>query len=184
MLSTLTARRERFLVAEVDTDTGTERICRTLALDATGPQVRELLGPLLDGWTAGVHVVDPRPGLRLYVLPLIEGVVARWDLLLAAHRRRTLLDGAAAALDAMGEAAPTAEVLAEWLAAGADEPPPVGRGEAFVPPMAEPITAAERFGIERRAQLLARVLPIARELNPGDPVGLAHFIATRLIGEG
>ena len=38
--------------------------------------------------------------------------------------------------------------------------------------------------MERRAQLLARVLPIARELNPGDPVGLAHFIATRLIGEG
>ena len=119
-------------MAEVDTDTGTERISRTLALDATGPQVRELLGPLLDGWTAGVHVVDPRPGLRLYVLPLIEGVVARWDLLLAAHRRRTLLDAAADALDAMGEGAPTAGVLAEWLAAGADEPPPVGRGEAFV----------------------------------------------------
>ena len=145
-------------MAEVDTDTGTERISRTLALDATGPQVRELLGPLLDGWTAGVHVVDPRPGLRLYVLPLIEGVVARWDLLLAAHRRRTLLDAAADALDAMGEGAPTpGSWPSGWLA---DEPPPVGRGEAFVlqwrSRSLRPSGSASSV-----AQLLARVLPIA-----------------------
>ncbi len=124
MLTTLTGRRERFLVAEVESSTGVERISRTLALDATAPQVRELLGPLGDGWDSGVLVVGPSPGLRLYVLPLVDGVIARWDHLVAAHRRRALLDAAAHALLAMGEPPTPSGPLAEWLAAGASEDRP------------------------------------------------------------
>ena len=146
-------------MAEVDTDTGTERISRTLALDATGPQVRESARSAarwLDGGRARGRSPARAPALRA---ALIEGVVARWDLLLAAHRRRTLLDAAADALDAMGEGA-DGGVLAEWLAAGADEPPPVGRAEAFVlqwrSRSLRPSGSASSV-----AQPLARVLPIA-----------------------
>ncbi|MGH9120080.1 MAG: hypothetical protein ACRD0A_20095 [Acidimicrobiales bacterium] len=183
MLSTLTSRRERFLVAEIETGAGVERISRTLALDATAPQVRELLGPFGQEWDHGVLTVDPEPDVRLYVLPLLDGVIARWDLLLAAHRRRTLLEAAEKALAAMGEPPMADGRLADWLAAGAAEQPPAG-GPAYVPAMGEPVTHAEWFGMERRAQLLARVLPIAHQLNPGDPDGLAHFIAARLVGDG
>ena len=72
------------------------------------------------------------------------------------------------------------ESLAEWLVAGATEAPP-GSGVQYVPEVKEPLTHGEWFGMERRAQLLARVLPIARDLNPGDPLVLARYIASRLV---
>ncbi len=63
VLATLTARRERFPVAEVESSSGVERMSRTQALDATAPQLRELLGSLGRDCDHGMLAVDPpRPG--------------------------------------------------------------------------------------------------------------------------
>ncbi|MGH9246698.1 MAG: hypothetical protein ACRD29_20785 [Acidimicrobiales bacterium] len=192
MLASLTGRRERFLVAEVDTTTGAGRIVRTLAFDASAPRVRDLVAPLVDelsarrleGWHDGVLVIDPRPGARLYLLPLIPGVLARWDVLLDVHRQRAREAAAAGALAAMGAATDAGiEHVRGWLAAGATDRPPAGGGPAYVPAAREPVTDAEWFGMERRAQLLARLLPIARDLDPSNPLRLAHYIAARLLAE-
>jgi hypothetical protein len=186
-LARVNGRRPRYLVAEVATGDGVERITRTLAWDAPAVRVRELLAPIADGydgWRGGVLVLDPEPGVRLYVLPLIDGALARWDLLLAAHRERARMEAAAEALAAMGHPrGPATQPLAQWLAAGATEAAPAGDVQAYVPPMSAPATREEWHGMERRAQLLARLLPIARDLSPADPLGLAHHIAARLIGE-
>jgi hypothetical protein len=186
MINQLTRRRIRYLIAEVDTSTGVERIVRTIALDALGPEVRERLAPLhpwdgWDGWDGGVLVLDGRLDARYYVLPHIHGVIARWDLLLEAHRRAACLAAATDALAAMGHAnGHGTGPLAQWIADGADDRDP-GAGKAFVPPPRTPVTEDEWFAIERRAQLMARLFPVARDLNPDDPVPLAIYIASRLI---
>jgi hypothetical protein len=187
-MATLAERRQRYLVVEVDTSDGVERILRTLALNVNAHEARLAAAPFLDDpsrvldpWRGGVMILDPRPGTRLYLLPLIDGVVARWDLLLDAHRRRAWREAAAEALTAMGQlngAAP--ERLVEWLATGATDGEPPG-GSSYVPAPHSPMTSAEWFGIERRAQLIARLLPIAGNLSRDDPVGLALYIASHLI---
>ncbi len=116
--------------------------------------------------------------MRLLALPLLDGVIARWDLLLAAHGRRALLAAAAQALAAWANDRP---LILRWRPgwpAGAGGEPPTCDGVSHVPAMGVPVIPAEWFGMERRAQLLARVLPIARQLNPGDPAGLAQCIAS------
>jgi hypothetical protein len=182
VFAALTARRQRYLVAHVDTTTGVERIARTLEWDASPARVRELVGEAADGWDHGVLVADPEPGTRVYVLPHIEGVVTRWDELVRAHRQHTLLDMAARAVTAMGErSGPDTDALAQWVAAGARDEPPAG-GAAFVPPAREPVTDGEWFAMERRAQLLARVLPIAAAIDPDRPTPLALQIVAGLVG--
>lgn len=161
---------------------------RTLAFDAPAQQARLALTPflddqavVLDDWQGGVLVIDPRPGVRLYALPLLDGVIARWDLLLEAHRQRGWLALAGEALAAMGHPpGPDTQRLAGWVAGGATESEPPA-GPTYVPRPRPPVTDAEWFGIERRAQLVARLLPITHNLNPGDPFGLALYIASRLI---
>jgi hypothetical protein len=186
VINQLTRRRTRFLVAEVETSTGEERILRTIALDATGADVRERMAPVhpwngWDGWDGGVLILDQAPDTRYYVLPHLDGVIARWDLLLAAHRRRACL---AAAADAVAAMAPSnghgTGPLAEWIASGADDRDP-GGGRALVPGPGPPVTDDEWFAMERRAQLMARLFPIARDLNADDPVALAVFIGSRLL---
>jgi hypothetical protein len=185
MFAALTARRQRYLIAKVDTSTGVERITRTLEWDASPARVRELIDDAdADGWDHGVLVLDPEPGTRIYVLPHLDGVIARWDELVRAHRERQLLDLARQALAAMGHGPDSngdADVLARWLAAGANDdlPPP---GPTYVPAARTPVTDAEWFGMERRAQLLARVLPVARELDGEKPTQTALQIAVGLLG--
>jgi hypothetical protein len=181
VLSSLIGRQPRYLVAEVDTSTGVERITRMLAPSATASQVREFVGEEASALGGDVLVVDPRQGVRLYALPLIEGTIARWDLLLAAHRRRSIAAAATQALAAMGERpSPETEPLVQWLVAGADDTDPVA-SRRYVPEMATPLTAADWFGVERRAQVLARVLPVAHEVYPDDPHRFAHYLASRLM---
>jgi hypothetical protein len=137
MFAALTARRQRYLVAKIDTTTGVERIARTLEWDASPSRVRELVGDTTDSWDHGVLVTDPEPGTRIYVLPHIDGVVTRWDELIRAHREKTLLamaDQAVAAID--GTLGPDARPLAQWVAAGAVDDVPPG-GPAFVAPPQE-----------------------------------------------
>jgi hypothetical protein len=186
VINQLTRRRTRYLVAEVETTTGEERIVRTISLDATGPDVRERMAAQhpwdgWDDWDGDVLILDQPPETRFYILPHLDGVIARWDLLLAAHRRQACLAVAADAVAAMGMSnGHRTGPLAEWIASGADDRDP-GGGRALVPRPHSPVTDAEWFAIERRAQLMARLFPIARELNAEDPVAVAVFIASRLL---
>jgi hypothetical protein len=182
MFTALTARRHRYLVAKIDTTTGTERISRTLEWEATPARVRQLVPEAADGWDQGVLVVDPEPGTRIYVLPHIDGVVTRWDDLIRAHRQRTLLEMAERAVAALGQApGPDTELLARWIAAGAVGEPPKDV-PALVPEVRQPVTDGERLGMERRAQLLAKVLPIAGEIDETNTAELARCIAVGLFG--
>jgi hypothetical protein len=185
VFETLAARKQRYLVARVDASGRTERVARTLEWDASPSRVRELVGEAAGHWDHGVLVTDPEPGTRIYVLPQVDGVVTRWDDLLRSHHERVLRELADAALAALGERPDSTDAvreLAAWIEAGAADESPLDTVPDLVPPARAPVSAAERSRLEQRARLLAKVLPIAAEIDPDNRLRIAHTICRGLLG--